>query len=220
MRQKRTASANVGFQRCLLGCAHARPRRPQGMRVSCSFCYEWHSGSAWCWCCCPAATAQRSPSVQRRWRRRTPSRRPPRPSADLRGFCSRQPDACTVGSQVATAIGYKAQAGAKMLYEVLTEALAPRETGSVANGTTRGGRSAKSASEKSSARTGLAKHPDPGRSHARLARSGRRARTASTPHSPTPCAPRRGQRAARMTRSAAQQWRQREHRPRPARRSI
>jgi hypothetical protein len=57
--------------------------------------------------------------------------------SDLRGFCSRQPDACTVGSQVATALGYKAQAGAKMLYEVLTEALAPRETGSVAGGTTR-----------------------------------------------------------------------------------
>jgi hypothetical protein len=53
---------------------------------------------------------------------------------DLKGFCARQPDACTVGSQMATAIGYKAQAGAKMLYGVLTEALAPRETGSVSNG--------------------------------------------------------------------------------------
>jgi len=55
---------------------------------------------------------------------------------DLRGFCTRQPDACTVGSQVATAIGYKAQAGAKMLYDFLSEALAPRETGSLTNGTT------------------------------------------------------------------------------------
>ncbi len=52
---------------------------------------------------------------------------------DMRGFCTRQPDACTVGSQVATTIGYKAQAGAKMLYDVLTEALAPRETGTVPN---------------------------------------------------------------------------------------
>jgi len=52
---------------------------------------------------------------------------------DMRGFCTRQPDACTVGSQVATTIGYKAQAGAKMLYDVLTEALAPRETGTVSN---------------------------------------------------------------------------------------
>jgi hypothetical protein len=48
---------------------------------------------------------------------------------DMRGFCTRQPDACTVGSQVATTIGYKAQAGAKMLYDVLTEALAPRKDG-------------------------------------------------------------------------------------------
>jgi Family of unknown function (DUF5330) len=70
--------------------------------------------------------------------------------SDLRGFCSRQPDACTVGSQVATAIGYKARAGAKMLYDVLTEALAPRETGSVASGTSRRGGAVKSASESSS----------------------------------------------------------------------
>jgi Family of unknown function (DUF5330) len=52
---------------------------------------------------------------------------------DLRGFCGRQPEACTVGSQVATAIGYRAQAGAKMLYDFLTDALAPRETGSLAS---------------------------------------------------------------------------------------
>jgi hypothetical protein len=53
---------------------------------------------------------------------------------DLRQFCTRQPDACTVGSQVATTLGYKAQAGAKMLYDFLTEALAPKETGSLAGG--------------------------------------------------------------------------------------
>jgi hypothetical protein len=52
---------------------------------------------------------------------------------DLRQFCTRQPDACTVGSHVATTLGYKAQAGAKMLYEFLTETLAPKETGSVAD---------------------------------------------------------------------------------------
>lgn len=56
---------------------------------------------------------------------------------DLRGFCTRQPDACTVGSQVATAIGYRAQAGARMLYELLTEALAQREPGSPAKANTR-----------------------------------------------------------------------------------
>jgi len=47
---------------------------------------------------------------------------------DLRGFCSRQPDACNVGSQVATTLGYRAQAGAKMLYDVLSEALAPQQS--------------------------------------------------------------------------------------------
>jgi hypothetical protein len=53
--------------------------------------------------------------------------------SDLRQFCGRQPEACSVGSQVATGIGYKAQAGAKMLYELLSKKLAPHETGSVAN---------------------------------------------------------------------------------------
>ena len=52
--------------------------------------------------------------------------------SDMRGFCARQPEACTVGSQAAVAFGYKAQAGAKMLYDFLTDALAPAETGSVA----------------------------------------------------------------------------------------
>ena len=57
--------------------------------------------------------------------------------ADIRRFCARQPEACTVGSQAAVAFGYKAQAGAKMLYDLLTNALAPTETGSVAAATTR-----------------------------------------------------------------------------------
>jgi len=67
---------------------------------------------------------------------------------DLRGFCARQPDACTVGSQMATAIGYKARAGAKMLYDMLTEALAPHETGSLAGADQRTSAS-KSAGDKS-----------------------------------------------------------------------
>lgn len=50
---------------------------------------------------------------------------------DLRQFCMRQPDACTVGSHVATQLGYKAQAGAKLLYDFLTEAMAPHDTGSI-----------------------------------------------------------------------------------------
>src|SRR5258708_21782409 len=36
---------------------------------------------------------------------------------DMGSFCGRQPDACTVGSQAAVAIGHRARAGAKMLYE-------------------------------------------------------------------------------------------------------
>jgi hypothetical protein len=63
--------------------------------------------------------------------------------SDMRQFCARQPGACTVGSQAAVAFGYKAQAGAKMLYDFLTEALSPAETGSVA-GTRKGETTAKS----------------------------------------------------------------------------
>jgi hypothetical protein len=51
---------------------------------------------------------------------------------DIKGFCSREPNACTVGSELATTLGYRAQAGAKMLYDLLTQALAPDETGSPA----------------------------------------------------------------------------------------
>jgi len=47
---------------------------------------------------------------------------------DLRQFCARQPDACTVGSHVATELGYKAKAGAKMLYDFLSETLASKQT--------------------------------------------------------------------------------------------
>src|SRR5215208_2115062 len=57
--------------------------------------------------------------------------------SDMRQFCARQPDACSVGSQAAVAFGYKAQAGAKMLYDFLTDALAPAETGSVVPAGTR-----------------------------------------------------------------------------------
>jgi hypothetical protein len=52
--------------------------------------------------------------------------------ADLRKICTRQPEVCEVGGQAAVAFGYKAQASAKMLYEFITEQLAPNETGSVA----------------------------------------------------------------------------------------
>jgi hypothetical protein len=41
--------------------------------------------------------------------------------SDARQFCSRQPDACTTGSQMATAFGHKAQASVKLVYDFLTE---------------------------------------------------------------------------------------------------
>src|SRR5947209_1649031 len=41
--------------------------------------------------------------------------------SDMGSFCDRQRDACSVGSQAAVVIGYRAQAGAKLLYEYLHE---------------------------------------------------------------------------------------------------
>lgn len=44
--------------------------------------------------------------------------------ADMRQFCTRQPEACTVGSQAAAAFGQKAQSSIKYIYDFLTEKLA------------------------------------------------------------------------------------------------
>jgi hypothetical protein len=41
--------------------------------------------------------------------------------SDMRQFCVRQPDACAVGSQALVQFGYKAQAGARMLYEFIND---------------------------------------------------------------------------------------------------
>src|ERR1041385_3390475 len=43
--------------------------------------------------------------------------------SDARGFCERQPDACKVGGKVAVALGHKAEAGARTLYEFVTAKL-------------------------------------------------------------------------------------------------
>lgn len=43
--------------------------------------------------------------------------------SDARGFCERQPDACVVGGKVATAIGHKAEAGARTIYEFISTKL-------------------------------------------------------------------------------------------------
>jgi hypothetical protein len=48
---------------------------------------------------------------------------------DAQKFCERQPDTCVIGSQAAVAIGHRAQAGAKMVYEFLNEQLGPNEAG-------------------------------------------------------------------------------------------
>lgn len=40
--------------------------------------------------------------------------------SDARGFCERQPDACDVGGKVAIAIGHKAEAGARTLFEFIS----------------------------------------------------------------------------------------------------
>jgi hypothetical protein len=39
--------------------------------------------------------------------------------SDARGFCERQPDACVTGGKVAVALGHKAEAGARTLYEFI-----------------------------------------------------------------------------------------------------
>ncbi len=43
--------------------------------------------------------------------------------SDMRGFCERQPQACEVGGQVAVAIGHKAEAGARTIYEFVSTKL-------------------------------------------------------------------------------------------------
>jgi len=70
---------------------------------------------------------------------------------DLRQFCARQPDACTVGSHVASQLGSRAQAGAKMLYEFVTENLKRKEAGS--DNTGRDGKSDRALADKDSQNT-------------------------------------------------------------------
>ena len=54
---------------------------------------------------------------------------------DASGFCERNPDACTIGSQAFQSFGEKAQYGAKLLYEFLSARFtgepAPVATGSI-----------------------------------------------------------------------------------------
>lgn len=52
--------------------------------------------------------------------------------SDMGQFCSRQPEACQVGSQALTHFGHKAQASAKWLYEKFTSKAGSEQTGTSA----------------------------------------------------------------------------------------
>jgi hypothetical protein len=51
--------------------------------------------------------------------------------SDMSQFCKRQPQACEVGGQAATVIGHRAQAGARKLYQIITDKKPPDRTGSI-----------------------------------------------------------------------------------------
>jgi len=51
--------------------------------------------------------------------------------SDMSQFCRRQPAACEVGGQAATVIGQRAQAGARKLYQIITDKRASDHTGSL-----------------------------------------------------------------------------------------
>jgi hypothetical protein len=46
--------------------------------------------------------------------------------SDARGFCERQPDACVTGGKVALALGQRAEAGARTLYQFISERLSDK----------------------------------------------------------------------------------------------
>jgi hypothetical protein len=51
--------------------------------------------------------------------------------SDMSKFCKRQPTACEVGGQAATAISQRAQDGARKLYQIITDRKAADHTGSI-----------------------------------------------------------------------------------------
>jgi hypothetical protein len=51
--------------------------------------------------------------------------------SDMWNFCTRQPQACAMGSHAAAAFGQRAEAGAKMVYNLISERAAPADTGSI-----------------------------------------------------------------------------------------
>jgi hypothetical protein len=51
--------------------------------------------------------------------------------SDMGQFCKRQPAACEVGGQAATAIGQRASDGARKIYQIITDKKPPDHTGSI-----------------------------------------------------------------------------------------
>ena len=92
---------------------------------------------------------------------------------DMRGFCDRQPDACVVGGKVAVALGHKAEAGARTIYDFITAKLAEKSA----------------APEKTAAKL----VPVPGPSQGTLSQTD----MAPAWHAPVPLPPRREARAGR-----------------------
>lgn len=54
--------------------------------------------------------------------------------ADMWQFCTRQAQACAIGSHAAVAFGQRAEAGAKMVYNMISERAAPVGTAPVETG--------------------------------------------------------------------------------------
>ena len=54
--------------------------------------------------------------------------------SDMSQFCKRQPAACEVGGQAATAIGQRAEEGARKLYRIITDKRSSDRTGSIGGG--------------------------------------------------------------------------------------
>ncbi len=51
--------------------------------------------------------------------------------SDMSQFCVRQPAACEIGDKAATVIGHRAQAGARKIYQMITDKKNPDQTGSI-----------------------------------------------------------------------------------------
>ena len=51
--------------------------------------------------------------------------------SDMSQFCVRQPAACQIGDKAATVIGHRAQAGARKIYQMITDKKNPDQTGSI-----------------------------------------------------------------------------------------